>query len=196
MQTNKFIVGFLLVGTFVVYAVYTQQAPVIITSPVVITGEPDTILPITSPVPATIPSTTVVPVAIPTTSTSVTTDPVPVPAVPPTSIPVPKPIPAPTPKPVGQYRDGTYTGDSVDVYYGNVQVAAVVRGGKITSVKFLEHPQDRPRSIAISNYAMPLLITEAIQAQRANVDTVSGATATSGGFVQSLFSALAQAKNE
>ncbi len=42
---------------------------------------------------------------------------------------------------------------------------------------------------------MPMLQTEAIQAQSANVSGVSGATDTSAAFVQSLGSALAQAKN-
>lgn len=93
------------------------------------------------------------------------------------------------------YKNGTFTGVSADAYYGNVQVEAVVQSGKISDVVFLDYPQDRSTSIRINTYAMPLLTSEAIQAQNANVDVVSGATATSGAFVQSLSSALAQAKN-
>jgi len=93
------------------------------------------------------------------------------------------------------YRNGTYTGDSVDAYYGNVQVQVTVSGGQISNVQFLNYPQDRSHSVQINTYAMPILSSEAVQAQSAPVDAVSGATATSGGFNQSLASALAQARN-
>ncbi len=109
--------------------------------------------------------------------------------------PVPTPQPAPAPKPAALYKDGTYTGPSVYVYYGNVQVQATISGGKLTDVQFLDHPQDRYTSIAINDYAMPILQQEALQAQSANVNGVSGASETSGGFVQSLGAALTQAKN-
>ena len=93
------------------------------------------------------------------------------------------------------YKNGAYTGSSIYVYYGNVQVRATVSGGKLTDVQFLDHPQDRYTSIAINDYAMPILREEAIQAQSANVNVVSGASETSGGFQQSLAAALSQAKN-
>jgi len=114
---------------------------------------------------------------------------------PPAPTPVPAAPPLPPPKPKGRYRNGAFTGDIMDAYYGNVQVDAVIKGGGVSDVQFLDHPQDRSRSIAINEYAMPILTSEAIQAQSANVDVVSGATATSDAFVQSLRSALAQAKN-
>ena len=91
------------------------------------------------------------------------------------------------------YKDGTYTGDATDAYYGIIQVQAVIKGGKIADVLFLQYPNDRQHSIAVSQYAMPLLRTEAIQAQNANVDVVSGATQSSGAFVQSLQTALNRA---
>ena len=111
---------------------------------------------------------------------------------------VPKPVPAtPTSAPVaapkGQYRDGTYTGTSVDAYYGNIQVKIVVSGGKISDVQFLDYPQDRSNSVRINTYAMPLLKSEAIKVQSANVDAVSGASFSSAAFKKSLASALAQA---
>jgi len=97
-----------------------------------------------------------------------------------------------SPKP--PYKDGTFTGNSEDAYYGNVQVKAVISGGKITDVQFLQHPHDAARSLAINTLAMPNLTQEAIQAQTAHVDIVSGATDTSNAFMQSLSSALTQAK--
>lgn len=106
----------------------------------------------------------------------------------------PAPSPAASSAPRGQYKDGTYTGDSVDAYYGNVQVRAIITNGKITDVQFLDYPQDRNTSVRINSQAMPYLTMEAIQAQSANVDTISGATATSGGFKASLQSALNKAK--
>ena len=93
----------------------------------------------------------------------------------------------------GQYKDGTYAGSVADAFYGNIQVEAVVQGGKITDVKFLQYPNDRPNSVAINQQAMPYLKQETIQAQSANVDGVSGATDTSQAFVQSLSAALSQA---
>ncbi len=92
-----------------------------------------------------------------------------------------------------KYTDGTYTGNVEDAFYGNVQVQAVIKDGKIVDVIFLQHPSERDRSVLVNAYAMPLLKAQAVAAQNANVDGVSGASATSGAFVQSLQSALDQA---
>jgi uncharacterized protein with FMN-binding domain len=91
------------------------------------------------------------------------------------------------------YRDGTYTGPVEDAYYGNIQVQAIIQGGRITQVRFLQYPNDRPNSVAINQQAIPYLQQEAIQAQSAQVNGVSGATDTSIAFTQSLSSALRQA---
>jgi uncharacterized protein with FMN-binding domain len=101
----------------------------------------------------------------------------------------------PSPTPTGLYRDGTYTGPEVDAYYGLVQVQAIVQGGKILDVQFLEYPRDRRTSQRINSQAMPWLQQEAIQAQSANVDIISGATLTSEAFAQSLQAALQAARN-
>ncbi len=93
------------------------------------------------------------------------------------------------------YKDGEFAGASVDAFYGNVQVSVIIKDGKITDVKFLDFPKDRQTSLEISNQAMPLLKTEAIAAQSANVDIISGATQTSEGFRRTLASALAKAKS-
>ncbi|HVY68126.1 MAG TPA: FMN-binding protein [Patescibacteria group bacterium] len=91
------------------------------------------------------------------------------------------------------YKDGTYVGDDVNAYYGKVQVQVTVAGGKITDVQFLDYPKDRGNTLEISQSSMPVLKSEAIASQSANVQIVSGATQTSQGFQQSLQSALNQA---
>lgn len=138
------------------------------------------------------------PVTLPQTLTVIPTPtltPTPAPTPAPTPKPAPQPNPAPAPKPAGQFKDGQYTGNSADAYYGNVQVQATISGGRLTGVQFLDYPQDRRQSQQISSYALPRLTQEAIAAQSANVDIVSSATQTSLAFQQSLASALAQAKN-
>lgn len=109
------------------------------------------------------------------------------------AIPTPQPAP-PARRTVGQYADGEYTGSVADAFYGTVQVKAIVRGGKLADVQFLAFPNDRENSQYINSIAVPQLRSEAIAAQNANVDIVSGATATSQAFIESLSSALAAAK--
>lgn len=92
------------------------------------------------------------------------------------------------------YKDGTYTGTSADAFYGNIQVKATVASGKISDVVFLQYPNDRDESRQINESAMPYLKQEAIAAQSAAVDIVSGATDSSKAFQESLASALTQAK--
>ncbi len=114
-----------------------------------------------------------------------------------TATPSPAPTQTPTPTPAqtaGAYKDGSYTGSVANAYYGNVQVKAIVQGGQLSDVQVLQYPSDRGTSREINGAAMPQLVQEAIQAQSANVNVVSGATQSSGAFQQSLASALAQAK--
>lgn len=108
--------------------------------------------------------------------------------------PTPKPKPQPAP-PVNQrkYKNGNYIGSTADAFYGLVQVEAIIKNGQIADVQFLQYPNDRQHSVLINSQAMPYLKQEAISAQSANVDIVSGATATSQAFIQSLASALSQA---
>lgn len=93
----------------------------------------------------------------------------------------------------GAYRDGTYTGSIADANWGNVEVQAVISNGRIRTVTFLDYPNHRNRSQRINEEAMPELIQEAITAQGANVDIVTGATDTSEAFIESLTAALHQA---
>lgn len=99
----------------------------------------------------------------------------------------------PMPSAAASYKDGTYTGTMVENAYGPVQVQAVVSGGKITAINFLQMPSDRENSQQIAAEAEPILRQEAIEAQSANIDTVSGATQDAEAFAQSLQSALSQA---
>ena len=88
------------------------------------------------------------------------------------------------------YKDGTYKGPEVDAYYGLVQVQATIQSGKLANVQFLEFPSDRRTSVEINNIAAPYLQQEALQAQSATVDIISGATLTSEAFMMSLQNAL------
>ena len=92
------------------------------------------------------------------------------------------------------YKDGNYTGTVADAYYGNIQVQVTISSGKITDIQFLQYPNDNPNSQYINQQADPMLKQEALQAQSANVDTITGATDSSMAFVQSLSAALNQAK--
>ena len=89
---------------------------------------------------------------------------------------------------------GTVDGDTIQTRFGPVQVEVTVKNGKITNVTALQLPWDHQRSANISQYVEPILHDEAIQAQSANVDIVSGATYTSIGYARSLQSALDQLK--
>jgi uncharacterized protein with FMN-binding domain len=97
------------------------------------------------------------------------------------------------PSPSGTNTSGTYVGDVANAFYGNIQVQAVIQSGKIIDIQFLQYPSDRSRSVRINQAAMATLKSEAIQAQSANVDIVSGATDSSQAFIQSLQSALNKA---
>lgn len=113
--------------------------------------------------------------------------------IPVVSVTSPAPAPGMTSARPGRYKDGTYTGSVADAFYGNIQVQAVISGGRIVDVIFLQYPSDRGTSVRINSQAMPILKREAIQAQSAQVDGVSGATASSGAFIESLGSALQKA---
>ena len=88
---------------------------------------------------------------------------------------------------------GTLTGAAVQIPFGTVQVQITMQNGQVTDVQALQLPTDNPHSSAISDYAAPQLRSEVLQAQSAQVNTISGATYTSEGYLQSLQSALDQA---
>src|SRR4051812_32437918 len=76
----------------------------------------------------------------------------------------------------------TYTGSTYDTRYGPVQVKITVVGGKLTDVSALQLPQQNRRDIEIDDYAVPQLRQEALDAQSANINSISGATYTSDGY--------------
>ncbi|MCX4425486.1 FMN-binding protein [Streptomyces mirabilis] len=84
----------------------------------------------------------------------------------------------------------TVTGDTVQTRWGPVQVRVTLKNGKITDVTAVSYPTDNPRDQEINSYAIPQLRREALAAQSAQIDSVSGASYTSDGYKQSLQSAL------
>jgi uncharacterized protein with FMN-binding domain len=87
----------------------------------------------------------------------------------------------------------TVTGAAWPTIYGPVQVRITVAAGKLTAVTTVEYPTDTPRDAQINAFAIPQLNAEALAAGSAKIDTVSGATYTSGGYVGSLQNALDKA---
>lgn len=84
----------------------------------------------------------------------------------------------------------TYTGSVAQTRWGPVQVEITVAGGKITAVDVVQYPNGNGRDQEINDYALPVLVQATLDAQSAKVDMVSGATVTSGGYLESLQSAL------
>jgi uncharacterized protein with FMN-binding domain len=78
----------------------------------------------------------------------------------------------------------------VQTQWGIVQVEISVKNGKVTSAKTVQVPNGNHRDEEINAYAVPVLNQEVLDAQSAGIDTVSGATVTSDGYIQSLQSAL------
>ena len=87
----------------------------------------------------------------------------------------------------------TYTGDAVSTRFGDVQVKITVKNGKITKSTVTQVPWSNGRDQEINSYAVPILNTETVDQQSANIDMVSGATYTSNGYIGSLQSAIDQA---
>jgi len=88
-------------------------------------------------------------------------------------------------------KDGTFTGPTINVNYGNVQVKITVSNGKITDAVAVKAPKGK--NDRYTNMAVPVLKTQTLQAQSANIQGVSGASYTSYGWFKSLQGALADA---
>ncbi len=93
----------------------------------------------------------------------------------------------------GATTDATINGSVAQTRWGPVQVQLKVSAGKIVDVVVLQQPNGNRRDDEINSYALPVLRTEVLQAQSANIDGVSGATVTSDGYRESLQSALSLA---
>lgn len=89
----------------------------------------------------------------------------------------------------GEAASTVISGDAVATRFGTVQVQVTVSGDTLVDVTALQLPSGG-RDSQISGYAEPILRSEALEAGSASIDTVSGATYTSMGYIQSLQSAL------
>jgi uncharacterized protein with FMN-binding domain len=81
-------------------------------------------------------------------------------------------------------------GDVAQTMWGPVQVQVHISGMRITDVVTLVYPTGTGRDQAINSYALPILREEALTAQSARIQGVSGATVTTGGYIESLQAAL------
>lgn len=100
-------------------------------------------------------------------------------------------VPTATATAAGLYVDGKYDGDVVRAArWGNMQVRAVIENGKLVDVEIIDYPHSRSTSQRINAQAIPWLIEEAVQAQDADIDIITGATPTSEAFIMSLEAAL------
>ena len=82
------------------------------------------------------------------------------------------------------------TGNVANTIYGPVQIQAAVKAGKIIKVTILQQPSTTAHDLQIGAFAFPQLEAETLSAQSDKIDMVSGATYTSGGYLQSLQSAI------
>ena len=103
----------------------------------------------------------------------------------------PTPTPTKSSAPASSGANGSFTGKAVNVGYGMVQVKITVSNGKITDAQALQAPNGR--SDRFTQYAVPILRQETLQAQSSQINSVSGASYTSWGWYTSLQDALAKA---
>ena len=87
--------------------------------------------------------------------------------------------------------NGTFSGPSINVNYGNVQVQITVKDGKIVDATALQAPNGR--NDRWTNMALPILKKQTLAAQSASIQGASGASYTSYGWYTSLQGALAKA---
>lgn len=93
--------------------------------------------------------------------------------------------------PVIKSVSGTFTGDSVTIRYGKVQVKITVKNGKITDSQAVQAPSGQ--NDRWTQMAVPILRQQTLQAQSAQITGASGASFTSYGWQTSLVNALAKA---
>lgn len=91
-------------------------------------------------------------------------------------------------------KSGTYTGTTSTNPYDEIQVAITVSGGKITAITTPVLVGENNHSDEINSYAVPQLTQQALVGQSAQIDGVSGASYTTQSYIESLQSAIDQAK--
>jgi uncharacterized protein with FMN-binding domain len=161
-----------------------SQGGLVVTTTTSIAGGPprDHSVAPTTAAPTTVAPTTAAPTTAAPTTVAPTT------AAPTTAAPT---TAAPTTAAVVTAR--TATGGSVNYSYGVLSVAATVSGTKLVSVSIASIDDGGSfHSESIDQQAIPILEQEALQAQSASIQGVSGASYTSAGFEQSLQSALTE----
>ena len=155
----------------------------------VATGVPGTVSIVNAPVATapvvTAPAVTAPPVTAPPITTPGETAP-PVVATTPLTTPATTPVTVASTVPAAPVCS-TVDGPTVQTRWGPVQVeASVTPSGQICAVDAIQSPGGRGRSISINSYAVPILDQDALTAQGATFNGVSGATITSRGYKQSL----------
>ena len=98
---------------------------------------------------------------------------------------------ASAPAPATKGVSGVFSGPTINVNYGNVQVEITVSNGKITDAKALQAPSGR--SQRWTDMATPILRQQTLAAQSASIQGASGASYTSYGWFKSLQGALSKA---
>ena len=83
-----------------------------------------------------------------------------------------------------------FDGTLVQTKYGPIQIRIIKSGAKITDVVAVVYPSGVPVTDQINSGALPKLRESALATQSAKIDTVSGATATSDGYRESLQAAI------
>jgi uncharacterized protein with FMN-binding domain len=86
----------------------------------------------------------------------------------------------------------TVTGRDIRYRYGDIQLRVTEQGTRITNITVLANNGVDTRSVFINEQAVPMLQSQAMQAQSPNIDGVSGATFTSEAYAAALQSALQQ----
>jgi uncharacterized protein with FMN-binding domain len=81
---------------------------------------------------------------------------------------------------------------TTNMKFGAVRVTVTIKGKKIVNVTSVL-PTEKPKSTAINKKAGPILRREALRAQSAKINVVSGATYTSNAYASSLQAALDKA---
>jgi len=84
----------------------------------------------------------------------------------------------------------TVDGPVISTRWGPVQVRITTDGSTLTGVEVLQYPTGNGKDQEINDYALPILVSETMDAESADIDMVSGATVTSEGYLQSLQAAL------
>ncbi len=130
-----------------------------------------------------------------TTPTTASAAPTPSAAATPTTSATAAPVPPTTSTVVAASASRSATGPVVNYYYGQLSVKVTASGTKITGITIATLSDGgNPYSAYVDHASLPMLQREAMSAQSANIQGVSGASYTSAGFAQSLQGALSALK--